>query len=167
MSKIKKLNCLLPIVGGIISLLVFMFPVWYSPSPWIEYIWINGRIRHVTAGDVLDWLPNEMFIPSIITTILIALSSALFIISAILDYRGRKVFIKNEHLWIILALLELSTLIGYILGIQNGFYSHTNMNFWSTYEIQAGLYLPFIGVGISVLGAVLGKILKRDIKKIE
>ena len=167
MSIIKKIYCILPIVGGIISLLVFAFPVWYSPPPWIEYIWMNGRILHVTVGDVLDWLPNEMFIPSIIATIVISLSSALFIISAILEFIGRKAFIKNEYLWIIVAIIELGTLIGYIFGIQNGFYLHTNMDFWSTYEIRAGLYFPFIGVGISVLGIIIDKILKRDINKIE
>ena len=166
MNIIKRSYWLLPMVGGIISLLVFTVPVWYSPPTWIEYIWINGRILHVTSGNILDWLPNEMFIPSNIATILISLSSVIFIISAILNLIGKKFLIKTENLWIILAVLELCTLIGYILGIRNGFYIHTSIDFWRLYEVQFGLYMPFIGVGLSTLGAIIGKIINRDKNKI-
>lgn len=166
MSIIRRCYWLLPMIGGIISLLVFTGPVWYSPPPWIEYLWINGRILHVTAGNILAWLPNEMFIPSNNATILIWFICIIIIISAILNLIGKKFLIITENLWVILAVLELSTLIIYILEIRNGFYLHTGIDFWRLYEVQFGLYMPFIGAGLSILGTIIGKVINRDKNKI-
>ncbi|MBY9019871.1 MAG: hypothetical protein KGD67_02355 [Candidatus Lokiarchaeota archaeon] len=162
MSIIKKYYWLIPIVGGIISLIGMTVPIWYSTTVWVEYVWIIGIIHHVTGGNVLDWAPIEMLFPSIITTILISLSSVMVITSAIFKYRKKKFLGNTENLWIIMAILKLSAIIGYFFGIQYGFYLNTEIHFWTIYGVQIGFFMPLVGMGLSIIGAIIGKLIDRN-----
>ncbi len=162
MSNVNKFYWILPIIGGVISIIGIFIPVWYSPPPWTEYVWIIGYIHHVTGGNVIAKAPTEMFIPSIIPTILISISSLIVIVSTIVKLIGKNFLRNPENLWIIMAVLELCAIIGYIFGIQYGFYLHTDINFWTIYQVQFGLFIPFIGAGLIIIGTVLGKSIKRD-----
>lgn len=53
-------------------------------------------------------------------------------------------------------------MIGYIFGIHHGFYLNTDIEFWTIYVVQFGLFLPFIGMGMIAIGALIGKILNRE-----
>ncbi|MFX0030477.1 MAG: hypothetical protein ACFE8B_14800 [Candidatus Hermodarchaeota archaeon] len=165
MGEIKKLYLLLPLIGGVLSIIGILIPAWYSPPPWVEYIWIAGIIHHVTAGDVLDVLPIEMFIPSIIAVVIISLGSIIILIYTFFNIQGKKSLSNVENLWIIIAIIEIATAIYYILGIQFGFFLHSDQNFWSIYEIQFGMVTPFIGASLTLIGAILRKRIKRDIGK--
>jgi hypothetical protein len=163
LSEIKKHYWLLPLTGGILSIIGFLFPAWYSPPIWVEYIWIIGIIYHVNGGDVLDILPYEMFIPSLIAAIAISLSSIIIIIFAFYTFRSKKISINVENLWLIMVIIETAISIFYIIGIQIGFFLHANQNFWDIYQIQFGLITPFIGASLTLIGTIIGKRLKRDI----
>lgn len=156
MSEIKKKYWLIPLIGGAFSLTGFLFPAWYSPPIWVEYIWIIGIIYHVTGGNVLAQAPLEMFIPSIITTILISICSFFIIFNALFKSRNKSLLINNEILWILLATLEIIFMIYYIIEIQIGFFLNTGLNFQDFYEIQFGLIIPFIGASLTLIGVIIG-----------
>ncbi|MFW9952117.1 MAG: hypothetical protein ACFFKA_18505 [Candidatus Thorarchaeota archaeon] len=169
MSEIKKKYWLIPLIGGLFSLIGFLIPAWYSPPIWVEYIWIIGIIHHVTGGNVLARAPLEMFIPSIITTVLISICSFFIILNALFKSRNKSLLIKAKNSWIILAILEIISMIYYTIGIQFGFFQNTGLNFWDFYEIQFGLIIPFIGAGLTLIGAIIGfivdfKSVARNIK---
>lgn len=136
MSNIKKYYWIISLLGGFVSLFGFFTPTWYSPPVWIEHVWMIGLIHHVTGGNVVEIAPTEMFIPSIIATVLISLCLVLIILSALLKKKDKRLLGNAENFWIMLAILEISASIYYIIGIQHGFYLHTNLNFWDIYEIR-------------------------------
>ncbi|MFW9820065.1 MAG: hypothetical protein ACFFE5_10695 [Candidatus Thorarchaeota archaeon] len=162
MSEIMKFYWLSPLIGGFISLIGLAIPVWYAPPPGTELVWIVGLIHHISGGNVIAWAPIEMFIPSIIPTILISLSSSIIIISTIFKSIGKYFLIKPENIWIIMACTGLFSIISYIFGIQYGFYLHTDINFWTIYVVQIGLFIPFIGIGLILSGAIIGKRLNKN-----
>ncbi len=163
MSEIKKFILLFPLIGGVLSLFGLLIPTWYSPPVWIEYWWLIGLIHHVTGGDVIAFGPLETSIPSFIAFVLIIVSSVIIILNSLFKFRGKTLWGKTEKLWIQMAILEISAAIFYVISIQIGFFINTNILFWDIYLIQLGLIIPFIGAGLTLLGAILGFKLKRDI----
>jgi len=102
----KNYYWLLPLAGGIISIIGFFIPAWYSPLAFEEYLWITGIIHHVLpSGDVFEILPPELFIPSLITTILISLSLFMIIINYFFKFRSKTLLGNTEKLWIIIIFL--------------------------------------------------------------
>jgi hypothetical protein len=148
-------------VGGLFSLIGFFFPAWYRPPFWIVYVWMFGIIHHVTGGNVVEFAPSEMFIPSLIASIIIILCSAIIILMGMFKSRNKKFLGNIENLWIVLAFVEIGAIIYYIIGIQIGFSLLTTLNFWDIYEIQFGLIVPFIGASITIIGAIIGKLIKN------
>lgn len=163
MIGIKKFYWLIPLIGGTLSLLGLLIPTWYSPPVWIEYWWFIGLIHHVTGGDVIEFGPLEISIPSLIAFVLISLSSVIIILNSLFKFRGKTLWGKTEKLWIYMAILEISAAIFYAISIQIGFFINTSIVFWDIYLIQFGLIIPFIGAGLTLLGAILEIKLKRDI----
>ena len=166
MGGIKNYFWLIPLIGGSFSIIGLLFPAWYSPPVWIEYVWIIGIIHHVTGGNIFDNAPSEMFIPSIIATGLITLCSVVIIIIALLKFRGKTLSGNTENLWIILAIIEIGTSIYYIFMIQNGFFQNTGLIFWDIYEFQFGMFIPFISASLTLFGALIGKLIKEEINEI-
>jgi hypothetical protein len=156
LSEIKKFYWLIPLFGGTLSLVGLLFPTWHSPPIWVEYVWLLGLIHHVTGGNVIEFGPLEMSIPSIIAFVLISLSSVIIILNSLFRFRGKTLWGKTEKLWIYLAIIEIAAAIFYIISVQIGFFIHTSIVFWDIYLIQFGLIIPFIGAGLTVLGAILG-----------
>ncbi|MHA2036383.1 MAG: hypothetical protein ACW98X_08105 [Promethearchaeota archaeon] len=164
MSEIKKYYWLIPLVGGFFSLIGFLFPAWYSPPFWVEYVWMIGVIHHVTGGNVVEMAPSDMFIPSLIASILIFVCSCLVILVTLLKSRSKTFSSNKENIWIVMSIVEISATIYYILGIQNGFFLYSTLNFWDFYEIQFGLIVPFIGGNLTLIGGIIGKLVKRSTK---
>ena len=84
---------------------------------------------------------------------------------ALLKIKDKRLLGNTENFWIMLAILEISVSIYYIIGIQHGFYLHTNLNFWDIYEIRNGTIIPFIGGSITLIGAIIGKFINRKKNK--
>jgi hypothetical protein len=157
LTEIKKLYWLIPLIGGILSLIGLVIPVWYSPPAWIENVWITGIIHHVTGGNVLDTQPPEMFIPSFIAAVLIYLCSVMIILNALFKFRSKTFLGSTERIWTILAIIEVSAAIFYIIGIQIGFYIQTSIYFGEIYEVRFGVIAPFISASLTLVGAFIGK----------
>jgi len=165
LSEIKKFYWLIPLIGGVFSLIGLVIPTWYSPPVWVEYWWFIGLIHHVTGGNVIAFGPLELSIPSLITFVIISLSSVIIILNSLFKFRGKTLWGNTEKLWIYLAIIEIGATIFYIISIQIGYIIHTSLVFWDIYLIQFGLIIPFIGAGFTLIGAILGIKLKRDMNK--
>ena len=64
MTKIKKYYWLLPLIGGILSIIGIFIPAWYSITVYNENIWMWGLIEHIfPTGSVFDFLHAELLIP--------------------------------------------------------------------------------------------------------
>ena len=172
MKKIKEYYWILPLSGGILSIIGLFIPVWYSITEYEENLWMWGLIEHISVGGVFDFLPPELLIPGFITAILILIFSIVTIIFALFIVRGKKIRFSAEKLWIIIGFLELCVVIIYIVAMDIGWYSYTQRinysvrDFWRIYNFQFGLITPFIGAVLSIVGAIIGKLNSREISKI-
>lgn len=171
MTTIKKFYWILPLAGGILSIIGLFIPLWYSITAYEENLWMWGLIEHISVGGVFDLLPAELLIPGLITAILILMSSIVIIIFALFIFRGKEIRISAEKLWIIMGLLELCAVIIYIVAMDIGWYSYTQRinypehDFWRIYNFQLGIITPFIGAALSIVGAIIGKLNNREINK--
>lgn len=163
--KNKSYYWILPLVGGIFSLIGLIIPAWYSKTSYKENLWIVGIIEHIFwDGNIFQILPPEMFIPSLITTIFIILSSVLIIGNSILLIKGKKFLIKAEIFWILMGIVELCIMIIYINAMVSGFYNYTQRtdydvnNFWAIYNFNFGLVIPYIGSILTIGGAIIYKV---------
>ena len=170
MIKVKKYYWLLPLIGGILSIVGIFIPAWYSITVYDENIWMWGLIERITVSE-FDFLHAELLIPGLITAILILISSIAIIIFTLFVVRGKKAQTSAEKLWIIMGFLELCAAIIYIVVIDIIFYSYTirinypEHDFWRVYNFHFGMITPFIGAALSIIGAIIGKLSKREINK--
>ncbi|MFW9971022.1 MAG: hypothetical protein ACFFDF_12580 [Candidatus Odinarchaeota archaeon] len=160
MIKINKYYWLIPLIGGVLSLIGLLIPTWYSPPVWVEYWWLIGLIHHITGGNVIAMAPLEISIPSLIAAILIVLCSILIILNSLLKSREKTLTKNTENLWISMAIIEIAAVIFYIIGIQVGYFLHTDRTFWDIYQIRFGTIIPFISAGLTLTGAIIGKRIK-------
>ncbi|QEE16767.1 hypothetical protein DSAG12_02597 [Promethearchaeum syntrophicum] len=128
-----------------------------------ENLWMWGLIRHISVGDVFDFLPPELLIPGLIIAVLILIFSIIILIFAWFIGRGKEIESTAEKIWIIMGLLELSVAIIYIVAIGIGWNSYTLRinypvhNFWRIYNFHVGMITPFIGAVLSIVGGLIGK----------
>jgi hypothetical protein len=171
LTKIKKYYWLLPLIGGIISIICIFIPTWYSITVYDENVWMWGLIERITAGE-FDFLHAELLIPGLITTVLILISSIAIIIFTWFIVKGKKIHISAAKLLIITGIFELCTAIIYIVAIAIIFYSYTQSigypehNFWRVYNFHFGMTTPFIGAALSIVGGIIGVLNKREMNKI-
>jgi len=167
LKKIKKFYWFLPLIGGILSIVGIFIPAWYSITVYDENIWMWGLIERITVSE-FDFLHAELLIPGLITTILILISSIAIIISTLFVVREKKAQTSAEKLWIIMGVLELCAAIIYIVAIDIIFYSFTQSigypehDFWRVYNFHFGMITPFIGAALSIVGAIIGVLNKRE-----
>ena len=96
----------------------------------------------------------------------------MIIINSFFKFRSKTLLGNTEKLWIIIAIIEICTAIFYIIAIQVGFFLYTERTlygeqyFWVIYDIQLGTIVPFISAGITVIGAIIGKLVNRDVNKL-
>lgn len=171
MPKIKKYYWVLPLLGGILSIIGLFIPAWYSITVYDENIWMWGLIERISLGGVFNFLDAELLIPGLITAILILICSIVIIIITFFIVRGKKIQSSAEKLWIIMGFLELCAAIIYIIAMDLIFYSYTQRihypehDFWRVYSFHFGMITPFIGAALSIVGAIFGKLNNREINK--
>ncbi len=167
MTKIKKYYWLLPLIGGIISIIGIFIPTWYSITVYSENIWMWGLIERITVGE-FDFLHAELLIPGLITTVLILMSSIAIIIFTWFMFKGKKIHTNAAKLLIITGFFELCIVIIYIVAITTIFYSYTQSigypehDFWRVYNFHFGMIAPFIGAALSIVGGIIGVLNKRN-----
>ncbi len=62
LTKIKKYYRLLPLIGGILSIIGIFIPAWYSIAIYDENTWMWGLIERITVSE-FDFLHAELLIP--------------------------------------------------------------------------------------------------------
>ena len=168
MTTIKKKYWILPLSGGILSIIGLFIPVWYNITAFDENLWMWGLIRHISAGGVFGFLPPELLIPGLITAVLILIFSTVILIFALFIVRGKEIQSTAEKIWIIMGFLELCAAIIYIVAMVIGWNSYTLRinysvhNFWRIYSFHFGMITPFIGAALSIVGAIIGKRNNRE-----
>ncbi|QEE16774.1 hypothetical protein DSAG12_02604 [Promethearchaeum syntrophicum] len=168
MTTLKKKNWILPLSGGILSIIGLFIPVWYSTTGFKENLWMWGLIEHITVGNVFDFLPPELLIPGLIIAVLILLFSIVIITSTLFSIRRKEIQNIAQKLWIIMGILELCAAIIYIVAMVIGWNAYTiriNYNvhdFLRIYNFHIGMVTPFIGAALSIVGTFLGKRYKRE-----
>lgn len=162
--KNKNFFWIFPLLAGIISLIGLIIPAWYSKTSFKENLWIVGIIEHIFwDGSIFEILPPELFMPSLITTIFVSISSIMIIGISVLFIKGKKFLVKAEILWLIMGIIQLCALIIYINAMVTGFYNYTQRtdysihNFWAIYNFNFGLIFPFVGSILSIVGAIIYK----------
>ncbi|WP_371806099.1 hypothetical protein [Candidatus Lokiarchaeum ossiferum] len=161
----------LPLNGGILSIIGLFIPVWYSSTGFRENLWMWGMIHHITGGDVFEILPSELFIPGLIAAILILLSSIVVIIFALLVATGKAIQGKAEKIWKIVGLFEIGIAAFYVIAMLIGWnlfalrINYAVHNFWRIYNVHIGMFTPFIGAALSISGGVVGKRKIKDTNK--
>jgi len=167
LKKIKKYYWLLPLIGGILSIIGIFIPAWYSITVYDENIWLWGLIERITVSE-FDFLHAELLTPGLITAILILISSIAITISTLFVVRGKIAQRSAEKVWIIAGVFELCTAIIYIVAIEIIFYSFTQSigypenDFWRVYNFHFGMITPFIGATLSIVGAIMGVLNKKE-----
>jgi hypothetical protein len=170
LREIKRFYWIFPLCGGIISIIGFFIPAWYSTTEWDENLWIWGLIEHILpSSSEFTLLPKELFIPSLITGILILFSSNMILVKTFYVARGKTIFGPTERIWIIMAILEICAAIFYIIAMQIGWHFYTQrinygeQRFWIIYDFNIGIIFPFLGSVLIIIGVIMGKFINREI----
>ncbi|MHA1475194.1 MAG: hypothetical protein ACTSPA_07700 [Promethearchaeota archaeon] len=171
MTTIKKKSWILPLCGGILSIIGLLIPVCYSTTAYDENLWMWGLIHHISSGGVFEFLPPELLIPGIITAVLILIFSIVIITFALFIIKGKEVQSSAQKIWIIMGILELCVAIIYIIAMAIGWDSYalrmnyTVNDFWRIYNFHFGMISLFIGAALSIVGAIIGKRNNSEISK--
>lgn len=169
MNEVNKKLLILPFIGSIILIIGLFIPAWYSTTSWEENLWMVGIIQHFpSGGSVIELLPTELFIPSLICTIVLIISSFIILINILFLTRQKKFLANPEKLWILMGILEICITVIYIIAMDIGFNIYTQRtdypehDFWVIYNIQFGIIIPFIGAILSIIGAFAIKLANRE-----
>ena len=171
MTTIKKKYWILPLCGGIISIIGLLIPVCYSTTAYDENLWMWGLIHHISSGGVFDFLPPELLIPGIITAVLILIFSIVIITFALFIIKGKEVQSRAEKIWVVMGILELCVAIIYIIAMPIGWNSYairmnyTVNDFWGIYNFHFGMITPFIGAALTIVGGIIGKQNNRETRE--
>ncbi len=166
MAEFKDYVWLFPFIGAILVAIGLFTPaVIYHITgyPITELYWMNGVV--VTTGG-LDG-PDVQFvdslgilIPGIISLILLTICTITMFVSA-LTHRGK----ETPGSWIALGILLIGGAIYFIAGTAVGFAINRMIElditewvrFWDHRTPGFAVIAPFIGGGLALLGAILGK----------
>lgn len=171
----------LPLIGGIISLISLIAPTAYlnisqGLLEYNEYSWMWGLVYSELSDyesstldfnlNFIDYAP-ELFVPGLITTILLLASTISNIITANRFRIGRRLFTEVKKKWIISGSFHIISAIIYLVGTEIGFNAYRQrtlgvpISFWEG-RIPLGIISPFIGGVLVLAGVLLGmNILKR------
>jgi len=169
LNDVSKRLLIIPLIGSIISIIGLFIPVWYSTTSYEENLWMIGIIQHFpSGGSVFDILPAELFIPGLISAILILISSIIIVINTLFLTKGKNFLASPEKLWILMGILELCVVVIYIIAMDIGFNIYTQRtdypehDFWAIYNIQFGIITPFIGAILFIVGAIAIKMTNKE-----
>ncbi|MFX1315562.1 MAG: zinc ribbon domain-containing protein [Promethearchaeota archaeon] len=177
MTEAKDYIWLLPFIGAILVAIGLLTPAAYDTSGTTsQFIWMTGfmvvhGVMYDDSGLFAKPLGGDVIfgyvIPGIIATIFLTICTIILFISA-LTHRGK----ETPGSWIALGILLIGGAIYFIAGVEIGvasyFYSEgatEHVSFWTDLDYNAGFAViaPFIGGGLSLLGAIIGKAMGRQV----
>lgn len=162
--KFRKFFSILPLFGGILTLIGLFVPSWYSITSFEENVWMVGIIEHILGSEsIFDFMPIDFILPNIVSTIIISIISVILIISTYFYLKEKEFRIKFRWIWLMMGVLEIITMLSYIYLFDITFSDYlvrTNYpitSFWNIYNFNFGLIIPFIGGSLAILGVFTNK----------
>lgn len=169
MAKFKDYVWLFPFIGAILVAIGLFTPAAiYHITGYTELYWMHGVV--VLTGGIdgpevqfVDSL--GLLIPGIISLILLTICTITMFVSA-LTHRGK----ETPGSWIALGILLIGGAIYYIAGTGVGFAINRMIElditewvrFWENRTPGFAVIAPFIGGGLAILGAILGKTIGKQ-----
>ena len=166
MAEFKDYVWLFPFIGSIIILIGLFTPAVYENVGFTStFIWMTGFMLFTGGGygpepDFFDIA--GYYIPGIITTMLLTICVIIMFTSALTHRRK-----ETPGSWIALGIIVIGGAIYFIVGVEVGYamhffieYDYTEwVSIWNDTVLNPGFAViaPFIGGGLTLLGAILGK----------
>ena len=144
----KKYLRILPILGGILSLISLLFPAVYVDTVILfrieVYIWFNGYYEVTALGKTESgYLTDPTFG---FCTLLVIISSLIIIV------------MKKEESWLIMPIIQIIAVIIWLMAIP---YSFPDIDFWAWYRIGFGIIGILIGSSLAIIGFSISKITNK------
>ncbi len=166
MAEAKDYIWLCPFIGAILTGISLFTPAVFRSYPMggSAFIWMNGFavLTGGPSGPETDFFDIAgYYIPGIIATIFLTICVIILFVSS-LTHRQK----ETPGSWIALGILLIGGAIYFIAGVEIGvgIYWYNEgapyaISFWKDYNYSPGFAViaPFIGGGLALLGAILGK----------
>ena len=175
MAEAKDYIWLCPFIGAILTGISIYTPAAYkSTGDGLVFLWMYG-FALLTGGEgpepdyVFTHTTPGYYIPGIVATVFLTICVIILFVSS-LTHRKK----ETPGSWIALGILLILGVIYFIVGVEIGVatYWHNQdppapyrISFWGegyNYNPGFAVIAPFIGGGITLLGAVLGKTIGRQ-----
>ena len=143
---------ILPILGGIISLISLLFPAVYVNTVILffhieVYIWFNGYYEATALGKTnTGYLTDPIFA---FCTLLVVISSFITI------------GMKKENLWLVMPIIQIVAVIIWLIAIP---YTFPDIDFWAWYKIGSGIIGILFGSILVIIGFSISKIINEQNK---
>ncbi len=178
MAEAKDYIWLFPFIGAILTAISLFTPAAFRSFPMggSAFVWMNGFavLTGGPSGPETDFFDIAgYYIPGIIATILLTVCTIILFVSS-LTHRQK----ETPGSWIPLGILLIGGAIYFIVGVEIGVaiywfnemsvypypYTPEWISFWNDYNYNPGFAViaPFIGGGLALLGAILGKTIGRQ-----
>ncbi len=177
MAEARDFIWLCPFIGAILVAIGLFTPAAYEAHGiYHSFVWmtgfmlITGGAYGSETGFFAEPFTGEVIpgyvIPGIIATILLTVCTIILFVSA-LTHRGK----ETPGSWIALGILLIIGAIIFIAGVEIGvgaYWSNQgapyHISFWNDYDYNPGFAViaPFIGGGLALLGAIIGKAIGRE-----
>ncbi len=176
MAEARDFIWLCPFIGAILVAIGLFTPAAYETYGIIStFIWMTG-FTLVTGGPSdpeTGFFAEPMggtvipgyIIPGIIATIFLTICTIILFVSS-LTHRKKEI----PKSWIALGILLIAGAIYFIAGVEIGFATYwynegatEHISFWTDWDFNPGFAViaPFIGGGLTLLGAIVGKAIGR------
>ncbi|MFX1410979.1 MAG: zinc ribbon domain-containing protein [Promethearchaeota archaeon] len=169
-AEIRDYIWLFPFIGAILVAIGLFTPAAYeTEGPLSTFIWMFGftlRTGGINGPDSFIFDVPGYVIPGVISTIFL-IACAIILFESSLTHRGT----ETPGSWIALGILLIGGAIYFIVGVEVGyaiyFFNETGntewISFWNDTILNPGFAViaPFIGGGLTLLGAILGKTIGR------
>ncbi len=162
MAEAKDYIWLCPFIGAILTGISLFTPAAYkSTGDGLVFLWMYG-FALLTGGEgpepdyVFTHTTPGYYIPGIVATVFLTICVIILFVSS-LTHRKK----ETPGSWIALGILLILGVIYFIVGVEIG----VATSFWGeeyNYNPGFAVIAPFIGGGITLLGAVLGKTIGRQ-----
>ncbi|MFX1321817.1 MAG: zinc ribbon domain-containing protein [Promethearchaeota archaeon] len=171
MAEAKDYIWLFPFIGAILTAISLFTPAVFKSYPMggSQFIWMDGFAVFTggPSGPETDFIDIAgYYIPGIIATIFLTVCTIILFVSS-LTHRQK----ETPGSWIALGILLIGGAIYFIVGVEIGVaihwfnefetYGYTPewISFWNDYDYNPGFAViaPFIGGGLALLGAIIGK----------
>jgi hypothetical protein len=169
MAEFKDYVWLFPFIGAILVAIGLFTPAAiYHITGYTELYWMHGVVvltGGVNGPDVQFVDSLGLLIPGIISLILLTICTITMFVSA-LTHRGK----ETPGSWIALGILLIGGAIYFITGTAVGFAINRMIElditewvrFWENRTPGFAVIAPFIGGGLAILGAILGKTIGKQ-----